>query len=76
MAKTQFANSATTQFFINLKDNSASLDSNYSVFGQVIAGWDTVVKISQASLTPFDPSNPTDGYPNQNITIYKALMVG
>jgi peptidylprolyl isomerase len=42
MAKTSEPNSATSQFYINLKDNSASLDSNYSVFGTVITGMDVV----------------------------------
>jgi peptidylprolyl isomerase len=74
MAKTSQPNSATSQFFINLGNNSASLDSNYSVFGQVIAGWDTVVKISQVPITPVLSS--TDGKPVQNITIYHAIVVG
>jgi len=43
MAKTSDPNSATSQFFINLADNSASLDSTnnsggFTVFGHVIAG--------------------------------------
>lgn len=74
MAKTNQSNSATSQFFINLVDNSATLDSNYSVFGQVTAGWDTVVKISQVAITP--GLSQTDGTPVQDITIYKALVVG
>jgi peptidylprolyl isomerase len=41
MAKTSAPNSATSQFYINLKDN-LDLDSNYSVFGKVIAGMDVV----------------------------------
>lgn len=74
MAKTNASNSATSQFFINLEDNSAALDRNYSVFGQVIAGWDTVIKISQVNITPV--LSPTDGKPVQDITIYRALIVG
>lgn len=43
MAKTSDPNSATSQFFFNLADNSASLDSptnsgGFTVFGQVVAG--------------------------------------
>jgi len=43
MAKTSDPNSATSQFFFNLADNSASLDSTnnsggFTVFGHVIAG--------------------------------------
>ena len=51
MAKTSAANSATSQFFINLNDtNAASLDSNYSVFGNVIAGMDVVDAISHVPI--------------------------
>jgi len=74
MAKTSQPNSATSQFFINLANNSASLDSNYVVFGQVIAGWDTVIKISQVPITPVLSQN--DGKPIQNITIVRAIVVG
>jgi peptidylprolyl isomerase len=74
MAKTSAPNSATSQFFINLKDNSASLDSNYSVFGQVIAGWDTVLNISRVDITP--GLSQTDGSPVQDNTIYRALIIG
>ena len=74
MAKTSQPNSATSQFFINLVNNSAALDSTYVVFGQVIAGWDTVVKISQVPITPV--LSATDGKPIQPVTIYRAIIVG
>ncbi|EOU5383429.1 peptidylprolyl isomerase [Escherichia coli] len=51
MARTQQPDSATTQFFINLKDN-ASLDykgdqsAGYCVFGEVIEGMDVVDAIA------------------------------
>ena len=70
MAKTSQPNSATGQFFINLKDNSATLDADYSVFGQVIAGMDVVNKIGQVPTTPAG-----DGTPNQNITIVRAIVI-
>ncbi|MFN7020390.1 MAG: peptidylprolyl isomerase [Phycisphaerales bacterium] len=49
MARTNVADSATSQFFINVKDN-ASLDqpndgAAYAVFGRVISGMDVVDKI-------------------------------
>ena len=49
MARTNDANSATAQFFINVKDNPA-LDfgirgAGYAVFGQVVEGLDVVDKI-------------------------------
>ncbi len=50
MARTNDPDSATAQFFINVKDNSQALDPNagsagYAVFGKVIAGMDVVDKI-------------------------------
>jgi cyclophilin family peptidyl-prolyl cis-trans isomerase len=52
MARTGEINSATCQFFINVKDNSgldyrgdAPADYGYAVFGKVIDGMDTVEKI-------------------------------
>jgi peptidyl-prolyl cis-trans isomerase A (cyclophilin A) len=51
MARTQDPNSATSQFFVNLVDNSG-LDfkgegTGYAVFGKVIAGMDVVDKIAK-----------------------------
>ncbi|MBI3586496.1 MAG: peptidylprolyl isomerase [Ignavibacteriales bacterium] len=51
MARTSDINSATSQFFVNLKDN-AMLDNNpnsfgYAVFGKVAAGMEVVDKITQ-----------------------------
>ena len=51
MARTNDPNSATSQFFINVVDNSKSLDpggfspDGYAVFGKVVGGMDTVDKI-------------------------------
>jgi peptidyl-prolyl cis-trans isomerase A (cyclophilin A) len=51
MARTSDINSATSQFFVNLKDN-ASLDHTseanfgYAVFGKVVEGMDVVDKIA------------------------------
>ena len=50
MARTNDPHSASSQFFINVKDNSMSLDPKpegwgYCVFGNVIEGMDTVDKI-------------------------------
>lgn len=49
MARTRDPNSATTQFFINVKDN-ANLDPNefsagYAVFGKVVEGMEIIDKI-------------------------------
>ena len=50
MARTQAPNSATAQFYINTVNNNfldgAKGRAGYAVFGKVIAGMDTVDKIS------------------------------
>jgi peptidyl-prolyl cis-trans isomerase A (cyclophilin A) len=55
MARTNDPNSATAQFFINLKDN-AFLDygirgAGYAVFGQVLEGMEVVDKIATVATT-------------------------
>lgn len=53
MARTQVINSATSQFFVNLNNNTASLDHRnntsagfgYAVFGKVISGENVIEKI-------------------------------
>jgi len=60
MAKTELPNSASSQFFVNLVDNTASLDANFSVFGRVIGGMDVVDLI---------------GKPTENVRIIKAEFV-
>lgn len=50
MARTRDINSATSQFFINLKDNAmldhSARDFGYAVFGKVTAGMDIVDRIA------------------------------
>jgi len=68
MAKTSEPNSATSQFYINLKDNSASLDSNYSVFGTVISGMSVVDAIGNVATDSSDK-------PLQDVRITEATFV-
>jgi len=68
MAKTSEANSATSQFYINLKDNSENLDSNYSVFGAVVDGMSVVDAIGQVQTDESDK-------PLQDVTLVKAEFV-
>ncbi len=70
MARTGIVDSATAQFFINVKDNSFLDHQNespsgfgYAVFGQVTSGMDVVDKIEHVATTfraghddvPIDP---------------------
>lgn len=58
MARTSVVDSATSQFFINVKDNAflnhGSRDYGYAVFGEVIQGMDTVDSISTSKTTRAD----------------------
>ena len=73
MARTNDPNSATAQFFINVKDNdflnaAQSRDGNgYAVFGKVISGMDVVDKIRNA------PTGPGD-FPNEPVVIKHATV--
>ena len=67
MAKTSEPNSATSQFYINLKDN-LRLDSNYSVFGRVIAGMDVV------DVTGNKPTDTNDK-PLQDVMVIRAEFI-
>lgn len=54
MARTSVLNSATSQFFVNVVDNSSQLDSlsgGYAVFGQMISGLDTLVAIRDVKVS-------------------------
>jgi peptidylprolyl isomerase len=68
MAKTKEPDSATSQFYINLKDNSHSLDSNYSVFGKVIEGLAVVDAIGSVQTD-------TNEKPLQDVTLIRAEFI-
>ena len=77
MARTSDPQSATAQFFINVKDNAflnpSAQAPGYTVFGKVISGMDVVEKIR---LTPTGPGGPfpTD-VPKTPILINSATLV-
>ena len=77
MARTNDPNSATAQFFINVKDN-AFLDPSvqqpgYTVFGKVVGGMDVVQKIK---VTPTGPGGPfPSDVPKTPIFINSATLV-
>ena len=73
MARTSDPNSATSQFFINVKDNEflnadKARDGNgYAVFGRVVEGMDVVDRIRAV------PTGPGD-VPTMPVTIKKATL--
>ena len=76
MARTNAPNSATSQFFINHKNN-AFLDgqegrAGYAVFGKVVKGMDVVDKIA---LTQTKNLGRHANVPVQTISIIKALVI-
>jgi peptidyl-prolyl cis-trans isomerase B (cyclophilin B) len=60
MARSSAPDSASSQFFVVLKDYP-SLDRQYTAFGEVVKGMDVVDRIAVSSDP--DPSNPTLGKP-------------
>jgi peptidyl-prolyl cis-trans isomerase A (cyclophilin A) len=77
MARTMDPNSATAQFFINLKDNDFLNQANardgngYAVFGKVIAGMDVVDKIR---AVPTGNKGMHQNVPLEPVIIKKASL--
>ncbi len=61
MARSMDRDSAGSQFYINVEDNTP-LDGEYAVFGKVISGYDKVLEISQVETSSSDK-------PEESITI-------
>ncbi|MFO0834781.1 MAG: peptidylprolyl isomerase [Phycisphaerales bacterium] len=72
-------NSATSEFFFNLANNASNLDNQnggFTVFGQVVNGWDVVLKItglevvnaSSAQYPAFDTLPVRENYTSGTIT--------
>ncbi len=86
MARTNDPNSATAQFFINVKDNAMLNYPNnggYAVFGKVTEGMDVVDKIKAVgtgttTLTMRHPATgdkmeaPSENVPSENVVIKSA----
>jgi peptidyl-prolyl cis-trans isomerase B (cyclophilin B) len=79
MARTNDPHSATSQFFINVKDNDFLNHSSptpsgwgYAVFGKVIAGTDVVDAITKV---PTGRSGFHDDVPKDDVLISKAVLL-
>jgi peptidyl-prolyl cis-trans isomerase B (cyclophilin B) len=81
MARTSVVDSATSQFFINVKDN-AFLDHKgktpqgygYAVFGKVVSGMDVVRKIENVATTSkgMHQDVPKDAVVIESVTVKKS----
>jgi len=72
MARTGDPNSATAQFFINVKDNPfLDQGDGYAVFGHVVAGMDVVDKIKMVETTT---KGPFENVPVNPVIIKKATL--
>jgi len=75
MARTNVADSATSQFFINVKDNDflnyAPGNPGYAVFGKVVSGMDVVMGITKVRTAS---RGPHDDWPVEDVVIKKAYM--
>jgi cyclophilin family peptidyl-prolyl cis-trans isomerase len=85
MARSNDLNSATSQFYINLVDNTAldyqsASSPGYAVFGKVVSGMDVVNSIAQVSVETRNVTIPDYGvypfqmWPVEDIVITRAYM--
>jgi cyclophilin family peptidyl-prolyl cis-trans isomerase len=79
MARTTVPDSATSQFFINLVDNSAILDASptragYAVFGIVTSGADSVRSTAAAPCVSTNVSGAADCTPIPNVVVTSAVQ--
>ncbi len=81
MAKTSQPNSATSQFFINVADNGNNIidhigtrfDAVFTVFGRVVDGMETVLKISRTTVAR--NLYGENSQPIQPITLVEAVVL-
>ncbi len=76
MARTNNPNSATSQFFINVKDNDfldyGNGNAGYAVFGKVLTGMNVVREIENVATTT---KNGMQDWPVKNIVILKTRAI-
>jgi cyclophilin family peptidyl-prolyl cis-trans isomerase len=76
MARASDPNSASSQFFIVLARNrgTASLDGKYTIFGQLLEGFDTLHKMGSVPVGP-NPMNPNEiSKPKQDVYLRKVFV--
>jgi cyclophilin family peptidyl-prolyl cis-trans isomerase len=76
MASTGAGLGGSSQFYVNLVDNSASLDGKYAVFGQVISGMSVVNALAKVPIiTTGCTSSPANPECDQPVTPSEAYIV-
>ena len=82
MARTSDPDSATAQFFINVKDNPAldypnAVDNGYTVFGKVISGTQTIDAIRKVPtmVAPAPRMGRMADVPSKTVTIESATLL-
>ena len=77
MPRSEFANSAGSQFFVCLNyDNTKQLDGKYTVFGKVVSGMEAVNKIAQAPLADDRNGRPREPQVIQKIEVKPVTREG
>ncbi|MBE3069832.1 MAG: peptidylprolyl isomerase, partial [Planctomycetes bacterium] len=86
-ARSTDPNSATSQWYINMADNSAGFDDQpgppaipgYTVFGHVVSGWNTVLAIYGLDVwnfgAPFNTLPLEDSYPGSGMPAFSDLVI-
>ena len=82
MARTSDPDSATAQFFINVKDNQGldypnAMGNGYTVFGKVISGSQTIDAIRKVPtmVAPTPKMGRMSDVPSKNVTIESATIL-
>jgi len=87
MARTSEPNSATSQFYINIANNTRMLDyinednPGYAVFGKIVSGMDVVMDIARVETglhevyyEDFDYTGTVEDWPVDDILIIRAYL--
>ncbi len=77
MARTSDLNSATSQFFFNLVDNSGTLDNPtnyYCVFGQTLRGTNILKAFNSLALNGGQVTSMTNFYPVNSDTLFLSQL--
>jgi cyclophilin family peptidyl-prolyl cis-trans isomerase len=75
MASTGAGQGGSSQFFINLSDNSAALDGKYAVFGNVTKGMSVVLAIGSVPTETVNVPGGTQDEPVTNVYVWNITIL-